>query len=109
VVHVAYEDADAYARWAGKELSNEAQWEFASRGGLDGKKFTWGDENFPGSQAMANSWQGDFPWQNLLRDGFDGTSPAGSSRPTATNCSAWSATCGNGHRTGTLRAAPTMS
>jgi formylglycine-generating enzyme len=81
VVHVAYEDAEAYARWAGKELPNEVQWEYASRGGLDGKKFTWGDEDFPDGKAMANSWQGEFPWENLLKDGYEGTSPVGSFPP----------------------------
>jgi formylglycine-generating enzyme len=81
VVHVAYEDAETYARWAGKELPTEAEWEFASRGGLTGATFTWGNEEFPDGQAMVNSWQGEFPWQNLLTDGHEGTSPVGSFPP----------------------------
>ena len=75
VVQVAYEDAQAYASWADKELPTEAEWEYAARGGLDGAVFAWGDEHFPGGKAMANSWQGDFPWQNLTLDGYEGTSP----------------------------------
>jgi formylglycine-generating enzyme required for sulfatase activity len=81
VTHVAYEDAETYASWAGKELPTEAEWEYAARGGLEGKIFTWGDEHFPDGKAMANSWQGEFPWQNLAVDGFERTSPVGSFPP----------------------------
>jgi formylglycine-generating enzyme required for sulfatase activity len=81
VVQVAYEDAESYATWAGKALPTEAEWEYAARGGLDGARFAWGDDEVPNGTRMANTWQGEFPWHNSKEDGFEGTSPVGSFEP----------------------------
>ena len=81
VVHVAWADAEAYAAWVGKALATEAEWEYAARGGLDRAVYSWGDVFAPEGRHMANTWQGEFPWQNLAADGYEGTSPAGAFPP----------------------------
>jgi formylglycine-generating enzyme len=78
VVHVTFADAEAYARWAGRALPSEAEWERAARGGLANAEFSWGDELSPGGKFMANTWQGEFPLENLRADGFEWTAPVGS-------------------------------
>jgi sulfatase modifying factor 1 len=78
VVHVAYEDAEAYAKWAGKQLPTEVQWEFAARGGRSGELYAWGNELNPGGKKMANIWEGPFPHANSKADGFAGNAPVAS-------------------------------
>jgi formylglycine-generating enzyme required for sulfatase activity len=81
VVHVAFEDVQAYALWVKKDIPSEAEWEFAARGGLEGEEYTWGSEFAPEGKQMANTWQGAFPHENLLTDGYEGASPVGAFPP----------------------------
>jgi formylglycine-generating enzyme required for sulfatase activity len=81
VVHIAFQDAEAYAKWAGKRLPTEAEFEFAARGGLDRKRFVWGDEFKPSGKFQANTFQGHFPDKNTGEDGFIGTAPVGTFPP----------------------------
>jgi formylglycine-generating enzyme len=82
VVEVAYEDAEAYAAWAGKRLPTEAEWEFAARDGLAGKPHVWGDEFRPGGKRMANTFQGEFPVAGTGADGYAGIAPVAQYPPT---------------------------
>ena len=77
VVQVSYNDALAYAKWVGRELPTEAQYEYAARGGLDGKTYAWGDDLTPGGVHQANVWQGTFPTANTVADGFSSRAPVG--------------------------------
>jgi sulfatase modifying factor 1 len=111
VVHVSWDDAVAYAKWAHKQLPTEAEWEFAARGGLDARHFIWGDEKVSDTKRQANIWQGVFPSENLATDGFARTAPVKSFPPNGYGlydmagnvwewCSDWFAVDAYAHRAG---------